>query len=150
MKSTIKSIKINGDGYPSIVANIYEKGADFHDGKLEGTKKAGESLIEAMNRLMSIVHEACNLGDKWLDELGDFSRVSGVIFKDEGVVITAQLQHDYGDSVKAAIANSPYIKYDELLVHENSSLDALRQEVKKYLDTLPVQKSVFDQSAAAA
>ncbi|MFG6094287.1 hypothetical protein SPB21_03510 [Leptothoe sp. ISB3NOV94-8A] len=142
MKPSIKSIKINGDDYPTIVGDIFDNGADFKDGKCEGTKKASEELKNAMNALMSLVHEVNDLGDKWLDMLGTFARVSGVIFKPEGIVITAQLQHDYADGVKVAISNTPYIKYDELTQQEDSALGALKKEVQRYLDALPVQGAI--------
>ena len=110
MKPSIKSIKINGDGYPTIVGDVYDSGADFKDGKFEGTKVAGDDLKNAMNQLMPLVHEVNDLGDKWLDVLGTFARVSGVTLKDEGLVITAQLQLDYADEVKVAIDNTPFVK----------------------------------------
>jgi hypothetical protein len=144
MKPSIKSIKINSDDYPAIVGDIYDNGADFKDGKCEGTKKASEELKNAMNALMPLVHEVNDLGDKWLDMLGSFSRVSGVIFKDDGIVITAYLQHDYVNGVKAVIANTPYVKYDELSHEEELALDALKKEVQRYLDTLPVQGSLLE------
>ena len=150
MKPSIKSIKINGDDYPTIVGDIYDNGADFKDGKCEGTKKAPEELKNAMNALMSLVHEVNDLGDKWLDELGAFARVSGVIFKDDGIVVTAQLQHDYADGVKCVIANTPYVKYDELSHQEDVALDALKREVQKYLDTLPVQGAIPGLKEASA
>ncbi|MEO1391042.1 MAG: hypothetical protein AAFV85_27225 [Cyanobacteria bacterium J06634_6] len=143
MKPSIKSIKINADGYPIIVGDLYENGADFKDGKFEGTKVAGEDLKGAMNQLMPLVHEVNDLGEKWLDRLGTFSRVSGVVFKDEGLVVTAQLQHDYADGVKVAIANTPFVKYDELTRQEESALETLKKEIQCYLDTLPVQGDMF-------
>ncbi|NEQ51273.1 MAG: hypothetical protein F6K11_14230 [Leptolyngbya sp. SIO3F4] len=149
MKS-IKSIKINADGYPTIVSDIYQDGANFEGGKCEGTKKAGEPLIETMNALMPIVREVCNLGDKWIDTLGTFARVSGVVLKDDGIVITAQLQHDYGDTVKTAIANTPYIENKYLQTHEEMQLEALKREVNAYLDSLPVQTDMFTQETVTA
>ena len=143
MKPSIKSIKINGDGYPTIVGDVYDSGADFKDGKFEGTKVAGDDLKNAMDQLMSLVHEVNDLGDKWLDMLGKFSRVSGVTFKDEGLVITAQLQHDYADGVKVAIANTPLVKYDELTMPESLAVENLKREIQCYLDTLPVQGDMF-------
>lgn len=143
MKPTLKSIKINADEYPTIVGDIFEDGADFKDGKLEGTKKATKELSQAINALMPIVHEVCDLGDKWLDMLGTFSRVSGVVLKEGGVVITAQLKHDYADTVKCAIANTPFIKFDELSTEEELLLETLKREAQIYLDTLPVQGDMF-------
>ena len=99
---------------------------------------------------MPLVHEVNDLGDKWLDMLGTFARVSGVTFKDEGLVVTAQLQHDYADGVKVAIANTPFVKYDELTMPESLAVENLKREIQCYLDTLPVQGDMFAEQANQA
>ena len=148
MKRKIKSIKINSDEYPTVVGDLSENGTEFTDGKLEGTKKVDEPLKAAMNALMGIVREVCALDDKWQDELGIYSRVSGVIFKEGAVMMTAQLKHDYGESVKCVVVNTPLIELEHLTTAEEMLLETLKAKVETYIETLPVQGGLFTEVTA--
>ena len=145
--TTYKKIKLDKNEYVELHGDVHlNSAAQLKSGKLDGCKQASQDLKDALNAFMETCHDVGDLGDSWLDELGKFSWVSGVTFVEDddgiGLVITAQLRRDYGESTKAIVFNTPLIKSAELTVKEQSAVDELKKQIRAYVKSLPTQQEL--------
>ena len=140
---TATSISINSDNYPSLVVSIEWNGIEFKGGEAEGTKPVSTDHINAMNAFMPIVIERGSLNDDWKEELGAYSSVASIRFGETKLALTAKLTKDMDVKDTATAIHSESIGYDKLSTAEQSLITELRREIKKYLDSIDEQQSLF-------
>ncbi len=145
--TTYRKVKLTKDDYVELHGDVrLSSSASMKGGKMEGCRKASEKFKAALNAFMKTCHEVGCLGDDWLDELGKFSWVSGVtcVEDDDGVglVITAQLRRDYGETTKTIVFNTPLIKSSELTAQEQLAVDELQKQIRAYVASLPEQQTL--------
>ena len=145
MDIQINKIKLGKSDRPEIYIER------FHNAACEESKVIGDAadevLTEAMQSLLSSMAETCFLSEDWESD----GRVTGITFKHgdngTGVVISGQMKVTHGEGAYVVNINTPYLQPDLIGPSEEMTIKRIQKAARDYLDSLPQQGDLFEQSA---